>query len=81
MKENNIKNIQHDVIRKREKLFVQRLELENEASRLMLEINLFDAQHTLDKVSQLNRQIDDITAEMDYLKQVSEAIKQGKVSE
>lgn len=81
MKENNIKNIQHEVIRKREKLFVQRLELENEASRLMLEINLFDAQHTLDKVSQLNRQIDDITAEMDYLKQVSEAIKQGKVSE
>lgn len=81
MKENNIKNIQHEVIRKREKLFVQRLELENEASRLMLEINLLDAQHTLDKVSQLNRQIDDITAEMDYLKQVSEAIKQGKVSE
>ncbi len=44
-------------------------------SRLMLEINLLDAQHTLDKVSQLNRQIDDITSEMDYLKQGLEAIK------
>ncbi|WP_281278900.1 hypothetical protein [Ectobacillus funiculus] len=41
----------------------------------MLEINLLDAQHTLDKVSQLNRQIDDITSEMDYLKQGLEAIK------
>jgi len=48
------------------------LELESEISRLMLEINLLDAQHTLDKVSQLNQQIDDITSEMDYLKQALE---------
>ncbi|WP_259345694.1 hypothetical protein [Priestia aryabhattai] len=50
------------------------MELESEASRLMLEINLLDAQHPLDKVSQLNQQIDDISYEMDYLKQALEAI-------
>lgn len=75
MKENNIKNLKHEIIKKCERLFAQRLELESEASRLMLEINLLDTQHTLDKVSQLNRQIDDITAEMDYLKQALESIK------
>lgn len=41
----------------------------------MLEINLLDAQHTLDKVNQLNQQIDDIISEMDYLKQALEAIR------
>lgn len=41
----------------------------------MLEINLLDAQHTLDKVNQLNRQIDDVISEMDYLKQALEVIK------
>lgn len=75
MKENNAKNLKHEILKKHERLFVQRLELESEASRLMLEINLLDAQHTLDKVSQLNRQIDDITSEMDYLKEALEAIK------
>ncbi|MEK1831163.1 hypothetical protein AAAC51_25790 [Priestia megaterium] len=40
----------------------------------MLEINLLDAQNTLNKVNQLNQQIDDITSEMDYLKQALEAI-------
>ena len=55
MKENNIKNVKHAIIKKRERLFVQRLELEGEASCLMLEINLLDAQRTLDKVNQLNQ--------------------------
>jgi hypothetical protein len=73
MKENNLKSLKHEIIKKHERLFVKRLELESEASRLMLEINLLDAQHTLDKVSQLNRQIDDITSEMDYLKQALES--------
>lgn len=40
----------------------------------MLEINLLDAEHTLDKVNQLNRQIDDVISEMDYLKQALEVI-------
>ncbi|MBT2258384.1 hypothetical protein [Priestia megaterium] len=75
MEENNIKNLKYEIIKKNEKLFVKRLELESEANRLMLEINLLDAQHTLDKVNQLNRQIDDIISEMDYLKQALEAIK------
>ncbi|RBN38300.1 hypothetical protein DMN50_26085, partial [Priestia megaterium] len=61
-------------IKKHEILFAKRLELESEASRLMLEINLLDARNTLDKVSQLNQKIDDITSEMDYLKQALEAI-------
>ncbi|MFB9761317.1 hypothetical protein OH784_25545 [Ectobacillus funiculus] len=73
MKENNMKNLKHEIIKKHERLFVKRLELESEASRLMLEINLLDAQHTLEKVSQLNQQIDDITSEMDYLKQALES--------
>ncbi|MEB2268274.1 hypothetical protein LAV77_26085 [Priestia megaterium] len=75
MKENNIKNPKNEIIKKHEKLFVKKLDLESEANRLMLEINLLDARHTLDKVNQLNRQIDDIISEMDYLKQVLEAIK------
>jgi len=75
MKENNIKNLKYEIIKKHEKLFVKRLELESEANRLMLEINLLDAQHTLDKVNQLNQQIDDIISEMDYLKQTLEAIE------
>ncbi|BFJ01125.1 hypothetical protein MMB68_09965 [Priestia sp. Y58] len=74
MKESNIKNLKSEIIKKREVLFAKRLELESEASRLMLEINLLDAQNTLDKVSQLNQKIDDITSEMDYLKQALEAI-------
>ncbi|MED4156416.1 hypothetical protein [Priestia aryabhattai] len=75
MKENNVKNLKYEIIKNHEKLFVKKLDLENEANRLMLEINLLDAQHTLDKVNQLNRQIDDIISEMDYLKQALEAIK------
>jgi len=75
MKENNIKDLKYEIIKKHEKLFGKRLELESEANHLMLEINLLDAQHTLDKVNQLNRQIDDIISEMDYLKQALEAIK------
>jgi len=74
MKENNIKNLEYEIIKKHEKLFVTKLDLESEANRLMLEINLLDAQHTLHKVNQLNRQIDDIISEMDYLKQALEAI-------
>ncbi|MHC8968064.1 hypothetical protein [Priestia aryabhattai] len=74
MGENNIKNLKSEIIKKYEILFAKRLELESEASRLMLEINLLDAQNTLDKVSQLNQKIDDITSEMDYLKQALEAI-------
>jgi hypothetical protein len=75
MKENNIKDLKYEIIKKHEKLFRKRLELESEANHLMLEINLLDAQHTLDKVNQLNRQINDIISEMDYLKQALEAIK------
>ncbi|WP_421535973.1 hypothetical protein [Priestia sp. D3YE.R1] len=75
MKENNVKNLKYEIIKNHEKLFVKKLDLENEANRLMLEINLLDAQHTLDKVNQLNLQIDDIISEMDYLKQALEAIK------
>ncbi|MGG1073841.1 hypothetical protein ABE178_29065 [Priestia megaterium] len=75
MKENNIKNLKYEIIKQHEKLFVKKLDLESETNRLMLEINLLDAQHTLDKVTQLNRQIDDIISEMDYLKQALEAIK------
>jgi len=74
MKETNSENLKSEIIKKHEALFAKRLELESEASRLMLEINLLDAQNTLDKVSQLNQQIDDITSEMDYLKQALEAI-------
>ncbi|CAK8586051.1 hypothetical protein [Priestia megaterium] len=74
MEENNIKNLKSEIIKKYEVLFAKRLELESEASRLMLEINLLDARNTLDKVSQLNQQIDDITSEMDYLKQALEAV-------
>ncbi|MCU7709566.1 hypothetical protein OK414_18925 [Priestia sp. JV24] len=74
MEENNIKNLKSEIIKKHEVLFAKRLELESEASRLMLEINLLDAQNTVDKVSQLNKKIDDITFEMDYLKQALEAI-------
>ncbi|MEE3895429.1 hypothetical protein [Priestia megaterium] len=47
---------------------MKKLDLESEANRLMSEINLLDAQHTLDKGNQLNRQIDDIISEIDYLK-------------
>ncbi|MGG3197617.1 MULTISPECIES: hypothetical protein [Priestia] len=74
MEENNIKNLKSEIIKKHEVLFAKRLELESEASRLMLEINLLDARSTLDKVSQLNQKIDDITSEMDYLKQALEVI-------
>ncbi len=74
MKETNSKNLKSEIIKKHEVLFAKRLELESEASRLMLEINLLDARNTLDKVSQLNQKIDDITSEMDYLKQALEAI-------
>ena len=74
MEENNIENLKSEIIKKHEILFAKRLELESEASRLMLEINLLDAQNTLDKVSQLNQKIDDITSEMDYLKQALEAM-------
>ena len=73
MKETNSKNLKSEIIKKHQVLFAKRLELESEASRLMLEINLLDAQHTLEKVSQLNQQIDDITSEMDYLKQALES--------
>ncbi|MEO2222829.1 hypothetical protein [Priestia megaterium] len=48
MKENNIKNLKYEIIKKHEKLFVKKLDLESETNRLMLEINLLDAQHTLD---------------------------------
>ena len=58
MEENNIENLKSEIIKKHEILFAKRLELESEASRLMLEINLLDAQNTLDKVSQLNQQTD-----------------------
>ncbi|MDP1379575.1 hypothetical protein Q8G31_15165 [Priestia megaterium] len=74
MKETNSKNLKSEIIKKHEILFAKRLELESEESRLMLEINLLDARNTLDKVSQLNQKIDDITSEMDYLKQALEAI-------
>ncbi|MCA1052772.1 hypothetical protein LCM14_23400 [Priestia aryabhattai] len=74
MKENDIKSLKSEIIKKHEILFAKRLELKNETSLLMLETNLLDAQHTLDKVCQLNQQIDDITSEMDYLKQAFEAI-------
>ena len=74
MEENNIKNLKSEIIKKHEILFAKRLELESKASRLMLEINLLDAQNTLDKVNQLNQKIDDITSEMDYLKQALEAV-------
>ena len=67
-------NLKSEIIKKHEILFAKRLELEIETSRLMLEINILDARHTLDKVSQLNQKIDDITSEMDYLKQTLEAI-------
>jgi len=58
MKENNVKNLKSEITKKHEILFAKRLELESEAGRLMLEINLIDAQNTLDKVSQLNQQTD-----------------------
>ena len=77
MKETNSKNLKSEIIKKHEILFAKRLELESEASRLMLEINLLDARNTLDKVSQLNQKIDDITSEMDYLKQALEAINEA----
>ncbi|MCM2975225.1 hypothetical protein M3592_07245 [Priestia aryabhattai] len=74
MEENNSENLKSEIIKKHEVLFAKRLKLESEASRLMLEINLLDARNTLNKVSQLNQQIDDITSEMDYLKQALETI-------
>ncbi|MEB4870167.1 hypothetical protein P8831_15685 [Priestia megaterium] len=75
MKENNIHNLKYEIIKKHEKLFVKKLDLESETNRLMSEINLLGAQHTLDKVNQLNLQLDDIISEMDYLKQALEDIK------